>query len=97
MNSINPDKVLTNGQHKIASHDYPIFGPYDSSNKDVLECQLLMMKMTGIDGVIIDWYGLEDFNDYKKFHESSLILTGLIKKHNMKFAICDKDQTYKYM
>ncbi|MEZ5433855.1 MAG: hypothetical protein R3F31_22355 [Verrucomicrobiales bacterium] len=54
MGHFDPDRVRWDGRREIASHDYPLIGPYDSGDSDVLECQVLLMKIAGIDGVIID-------------------------------------------
>ncbi len=49
---------------KLLRDFYPLIGPYASSDKAVIEYQLLLMKYAGIDGVLIDWYGSFDVNDY---------------------------------
>jgi hypothetical protein len=41
----------------IISHYHPLIGPYDEQDPNVLEYHLLLMKLSGIDGVLIDWYG----------------------------------------
>ena len=41
----------------ICAHYHPLIGPYDGQDPVVLEYHLLLMKLSGIDGVIIDWYG----------------------------------------
>ncbi len=64
MNHFNPDKIDLTGRHEIASHYCPLTGPYDSQDKDILEYQVLLMKISGIDGVLVDWYGNENYNDY---------------------------------
>lgn len=45
------------GQRQIAAHYYPLIGPYASSDPDVMEYHLLLMKYAGIDGVLLDFYG----------------------------------------
>jgi len=42
----------------IDAHYHPLTGPYDGQDPYILEYQLLLMKLSGIDGVMIDWYGL---------------------------------------
>ncbi len=64
MHAVNPDKTA-NGKEELASHFHPLIGAYDSSDQSVLEYHFLTMKVAGIDGIIIDWYGLQDFRDYK--------------------------------
>jgi hypothetical protein len=59
----------------------------------VLEYHLLLMKLSGIDGVIVDWYGMEDFRDYAILHRNTERLVEQLNKFGMKFAICYEDQT----
>jgi hypothetical protein len=62
MNDRNPNIVDSNGQREIASNYYPLIGPYDSSDPYVIEYHMLLMKLSGIDGVIVDWYGTHGTN-----------------------------------
>ena len=57
MQKMNPNIIDGNGKRQIASHYYPLTGPYDSSDPDIIDYQLLLMKLSGVDGVLIDWYG----------------------------------------
>ena len=97
MNRFRPDKVDEDGKHEIASPYYPLLGPYDSKDPDVLECQVLLMKFSGIDGVIVDWYGIKDFRDYASIHRSTQHLIKYIKKARLKFAVCYEDRTIQPM
>jgi len=92
MNAFNPDKEV-DGRHQIASHFYPLIGPYDSGDSHVLECHLLQMKLAGIDGVIVDWYGLTKFRDYSMLHRNTERLVNEVTRLGMEFAICYEDQT----
>ena len=53
MNTQNPDIIVdaTTGKRQIASHFYPLIGPYSSKDPAVIEYHLLLMKYSGIDGV----------------------------------------------
>ncbi len=53
----NPNTILANGQRDIASYYYPLTGPYASGDTSIIDYQLLLMKLSGIDGVFIDWPG----------------------------------------
>src|SRR5215471_6209357 len=64
MDHFNPEEVNAVGERQIASWYYPLIGPYDSSDPAVLEYHVLLMKLAGIDGAIVDWYGSADFLDY---------------------------------
>ena len=92
MNAYDPDKMV-DGRREIASHYDPLIGPYDSGDRNVLEFHLLTMKIAGIDGVIVDWYGLQDFRDYPLLHRNTQRLIDQADRLGMKFAICYEDQT----
>lgn len=92
MNHYHPDQI-TKGKPEVASHYLPLIDLYDSHDPDTLECQVLLMKFAGIDGVIIDWYGKDDFLDYGLIHRNTLQLIKLIKKAGLSFAVCYEDQS----
>lgn len=92
----NPEKVI-DGKREIASHYYPLMDPYDSSDPDALDCHVLLMKIAGIDGVIIDWYGIEEHWDYGVNHKNTLAMIKAIKKAGLKYAICYEDQTVGHL
>ena len=92
MNHFNPNEER-NGKRDVASRFYPLIGPYDSGDSDVLEYHLLTMKLAGIDGVIVDWYGLTQFNDYPILHTNTLRLVEQLVRFDMKLVICYEDQT----
>ena len=48
--SQNPNIVDPQGKLQIASNYYPKIGPYQSSNSDVIEYHMLLLKMAGVDG-----------------------------------------------
>ncbi|HEY1921272.1 MAG TPA: hypothetical protein VGG44_00790 [Tepidisphaeraceae bacterium] len=63
MNDRNPNIIDSNGQREIASNYYPLIGTYDSSDPYVIEYQMLLMKLSGIDGTMVDWYGSHGTNN----------------------------------
>ena len=93
MNHSDPNEIGWDGKRKIASYDYPLIGLYDSGDISVLECQVQQMKLAGIDGVIIDWYGIHDLNDYRMIHENAQKLVSIIKRAGLRFAICYEDRS----
>lgn len=97
MGHFNPDKLAGKGIREAATHDPPVIGLYDSNDPDVLECQVLLMKLAGIEGVIIDWYGITDFRDYGLVHRNTQHLIKFVKRAGLKFAICYEDQTLKHL
>jgi hypothetical protein len=97
MDHFNPDQVNASGQREIASWYYPMIGPYDSSDPAVLEYHVLLMKLAGVDGVIVDWYGSADFLDYGINNRATVKLFQFARKAGLKFSICYEDQTVQHM
>ena len=93
MDHFNPDKTTTSGDREIASWYYPLIGPYDSADPAVLEYHVLLMKLAGISGVIVDWYGSTDYYDYAAVNRNTAKLFEYTRKAGLQFAICYEDQT----
>ena len=92
MNRRDPNRV-TDGQPEIASKYNPLIAPYDSGDPDALEYHVLLMKIAGIGGVIVDWYGDIDFNDYAVIHRNTQALVRAVKKAGLRFCVCYEDST----
>lgn len=88
----NPNNTDGNGRRDIASHYYPLIGPYHSGDKEVIENHLLMMKYAGVDGVLIDWYGTYNLNDYRINKENSEQLIAMLDKVGLEYAIVYEDR-----
>jgi hypothetical protein len=88
----NPNTIDANGQREIASHYYPLIGPYHSGDKDVIENHLLLMKYAGIDGVLLDWYGTYDVNDYRMVKENAEALIAMLDEVGLEYAIVYEDR-----
>lgn len=94
MNYFNPNTINpTNGEQEIASWYYPLIGPYDSADPAVLEYHVLLMKLSGIDGAIVDWYGMDNFNDYAIDNARTVDLFNYTRKAGLKFSLCYEDST----
>lgn len=83
--SLNP----ANGD--IASHYHPLTGPYASGDADILDYQCLLMKYSGIDGVIVDWYGSNADNTVARHTSNSEALLHAIEKAGMQIAVMYED------
>ena len=57
MNRYDPAALGPDGLPRLASHYHPTIGPYDSRDPDVIEYHALLMRVAGIDGIAVDWYG----------------------------------------
>jgi hypothetical protein len=92
-NNYNPNVVNGSGMRQIASWYYPLIGPYDSIDPAVLEYHVLLMKLGGIDGVIVDWYGQDNYYDYLINNQRTLALLNYTRKAGLKFSLCYEDAT----
>lgn len=80
---------------RLAAHDGPLIGPYDSSDRWVAEYQVLTMKLAGVDGAVVDWYGPDGFEDYAAIHRGTLALVSALKRAGMRFAVCFEDRAWR--
>jgi len=92
MNHYNPDHTV-NGRRDAPSHYYPLIGLYDSDDPDALQCQALLMKLSGIDGVIFDWYGNDNTQDYGINNRNTERMIPILRQAGLRFAICYETQT----
>lgn len=93
MNHYNPDTTNNAGLRNIASWYYPLIGPYDSADPVVLEYHVLLMKLSGIDGVVADWYGQDNYVDYGLINQRTLALLDYTRRAGLKFVLCYEDRT----
>jgi hypothetical protein len=90
----NPNTIV-NGQRQIASWYYPSIGPYASGDTAVIDYQLLLMKLSGIDGVFIDWPGLGtdagQGTDLPMAKRNTDIIVSRLARVGLKYAIVYED------
>ncbi|WP_428386135.1 glycoside hydrolase family 71/99-like protein [Mucisphaera sp.] len=92
-----PEQIEDNGLPDIYSHYHPLIGLYDSADPHVIECQLLQMKLAGVDGIIVDWYGISDAVDYPIIHTATLAIFEQTRRLGMEFAVCYEDRTIQLL
>ena len=93
MNNQNPNTFQSNGERNIASHYYPAIGPYDSSDPYVIEYQMLSMKLSGVTGTIIDWYGQQGTNgDIQPLLTASNDIASATQTYGLQLGICLEDR-----
>ena len=92
MGTFDPES-RANARPNIASHYHPIIGPYDSADPDVLEYHGFLMKLAGIDGVVVDWYGTVDYLDYGINHRNTALFLDQAGRTGLDFAVCYEDET----
>lgn len=92
----NPEIILPGGQRQIAAHYYPLTGPYASSDTALIDYQLLLMKLSGIDAVLIDWPGTGTNNganlDLVLNERNTRALVQRISRTGLQFGLVYEDQ-----
>jgi hypothetical protein len=91
----NPNVIVDEitGEREIASHYYPLIGPYDSQDPDVIEYHFLLMKYSGVDGILINWYGKVGTNgDIDLLLENSNAIADKSKVFDMDFSVIMEDR-----
>ncbi len=76
-----------------ASWYHPLTDPYASDDATILDYQCLLMKYTGIDGVMVDWYGTQQKNDYPQNETNTKALLKAVEKAKLRMAIVYEDAT----
>lgn len=79
--------ILPDGKRDVASVFYPLIGPYDSNDPDVIEYHVLSAKAAGIDGFVIDWYLPGSITDV-----SLQKLAPIAAKYRFEFAACYEEK-----
>lgn len=63
---------VVKGNRMVTSAHYPLDGVYDSLSEDTIKRQLLEYQQAGIDGMMVSWWGIDDY--------SNKVLDAFIKK-----------------
>ncbi len=92
MTNRNPDNLDTNANNEIASYYNPLIGPYASSDPYLQEYHFLLMKLSGIDGVIFDWYGSRDIHDYGLIKKATESFIPKLEDISLDFSIMYEDR-----
>lgn len=77
----------------IAAHYYPLTGPYASNDTAIIDYQLLLMKLSGIDGILIDWYGSSSKFDFPMLERNTSTIVSRLEKVGLSFALVYEDFT----
>lgn len=85
------DELLKAGN--VASHFHPLTGPYDSTDPDLLDLQIALIKRAGFDGVLADWYGQQNFWDYAFVDVATDALFRKATAAGLKIGVVYEDQS----
>jgi hypothetical protein len=89
----NPDNIIGEGnKREIAAHYYPDIHPYGSGDPALVDYQIQQMKYSGADGVMIDWPGTTQANDYPKNHQNCIAFVNKLEGSGLEFAVVYEDR-----
>lgn len=86
---LNWRKLLS--QRRVASHFVPKIGPYNSVDRSVIRYHLDLMKEAGVEGIIVDWYGIRNHYDFKSNRLAADAIIEEASAKKMFFTICYED------
>jgi hypothetical protein len=80
----------------IDAHYHPLIGPYDEQDPYVIEDHFLLMKLAGIDGIMIDWYGLANngASDAGVNQNNTAAMIANIGKYGLKYGLVMEDAAW---
>lgn len=91
-----PEKVIDGWKHDIASGDYPLIGPYDTSDPEIVRWHFRLAKAAGIDGFLCSWWnvGREDGFWSEQYKLFETVWLPVAEQENFKIAVIDECAHY---
>lgn len=89
----NPDAFVGDNRRDLGAVHYPLLGPYDVKDPEVLRTHFKWAKEAGIDGFIFDWCGPP--GDYIDKNFELMLNTSLETNYNLTFAVLYDDYQYR--
>lgn len=92
-----PERVLPSGRREIASMDYPLIGPYDQGDREVVRWHFRLAKAAGIDGFLCSWWKFNPSQSHWDQWQTELftkVLLPVAQEENFKVGIIDECAHY---
>jgi hypothetical protein len=92
-----PDHLKADGRRDIASGDYPLIGPYDQGDREVVRWHFRLAKAAGIDGFLCSWWksnlpGMMSDWQAELFEK---VLLPVAQEEHFKLGIIDENAHYQ--
>lgn len=78
---------------RVAAHETPLIGPYSSDDPQLVRYHLELMRLCGVRGVIVNWYGTRPVKDFPFNLRAADVLADECERAGMLFSICYEDWT----
>lgn len=85
------DRYKTLG--RVSAWWTPMIGPYESKKRETIRMQLKLMKLAGVEGVMLNWYGTQNRNDYPGNLEAADAIINETAAQGMLWSLCYEDRT----
>lgn len=92
MKTCDPTKTLANGRLNICTRYYPEIGMFHNDEQRTIEYDTLLIKMSGADGVIIDWGGIHDVWDARQIMRTTEMLANEFDRAGLEYSIMWEDR-----
>jgi hypothetical protein len=92
-----PEKVKADGRREIATGDYPLIGPYDQGDREVVRWHFRLAKAAGIEGFLCSWWKFRDRSTSWDQWQSDLfekVLLPVAAEEGFKVGIIDECAHY---
>jgi hypothetical protein len=92
-----PERIKENARHDIASGDYPLIGPYDQGDAEVVRWHFRLAKAAGIDGFLCSWWKFKEHSSAWGDWQSDLfekVLLPIAKEEDFKVGVIDECAHY---
>jgi glycosyl hydrolase family 99 len=92
----NAERVRDGWRRDIASADYPLIGPYDVSDPEVVRWHFRLAKAAGIDGLLCSWWKFpkpDSFWDWQ-YHLFDKVWLPVAQEENFALAVIDECAHY---
>ncbi len=93
-----PENIIHNGQRDIATVTYPLIGPYNSHDPDVVRYHFQTARNAGITAMVVIWYGPPTDspspanNNAHEPHDIMFMLLDQAQQTDMRLAICYEEK-----
>lgn len=81
---------------EISSGAYPLIGPYDSMDREVVRWHIRLAKAAGIDGFLVDWWGAAGWQTPAGWTHDVFVKTVLPIAEEEKFKVVLFDETPQF-
>ena len=91
-----PEHITKAGRHDIATADYPLIGPYDTSDPEIVRWHFRLAKAAGLDGFLCSWWQIGAGDPYfaHQYELFEKVWLPVAEQEHFKIAVIDECAHY---